>query len=77
MKPSILALSLCATLLPALAAEMPAGKPNLIVIMADDLGYGDMARENLPDVSWATALCFKTVSITGGVAHSSTPTVPH
>jgi arylsulfatase A-like enzyme len=46
----LLTLLLGAALVPLAAAETPARKPNLIVIMADDLGYQDVGFNGCKDI---------------------------
>ncbi|MEM9588879.1 MAG: sulfatase-like hydrolase/transferase [Planctomycetota bacterium] len=43
-----LVFSVCLT--PAIARSEPASRPNVILILADDLGYGDVGYQGAPDV---------------------------
>ena len=46
----VLSLIICASGLFASAADATPAKPNVIVVLTDDQGYGDMAGHGNPDV---------------------------
>ncbi len=76
MLPRLLALLLCVVLLPLARAATPSRTPNIIVIYADDVGYGDLSAYGAKAVATPNLdrLAERGVRFTSAYATSSTCT---